>query len=83
MQVSAKKWRGNWHNGPGMQKVYLACRSDVKAQAAKQELERQTGKRIFEIVLMEVSDLGSVRAALKSLDKGSRRKTDNRVRLYF
>ena len=54
---------------PAIQTIYLACRNEVKARAAKQELERATGKSIFKIVLMDVSDLGSVRSALKSLQE--------------
>lgn len=52
---------------PGIEKIYLGCRSEGKAQAAKQELEQATGKSIFEIVLVDVSDLKSVRAAVASL----------------
>ena len=29
---------------PGVERVYLACRNEVKARAAKQELEEKTGK---------------------------------------
>ena len=52
---------------PGVEKVFLACRNAQKAQAAKQDLERETKKSVFEIVLMDVSDVGAVRSALKSL----------------
>ena len=51
----------------GTQKIYLACRSESKAQAAKQDLEQKTGRSIFEIVLMDVSDPNSVRSALSSI----------------
>lgn len=51
----------------GVERVYLACRNEVKARAAKQELEQKTGKSIFEIVLMDVSDVKSVRAAMRGL----------------
>lgn len=44
--------------------VYLACRNRDKAIAARTELEEQTGRRIFDIVLMDVSDPASVRAGL-------------------
>ena len=47
--------------------VYLACRNRAKAEAAKRELETATGTSVFEIVVMDVSDLGSVRAAVASL----------------
>jgi len=47
--------------------IYLACRNPSKATVAKQELETATGKAIFEIVIMDVSDPTSVRAALSSV----------------
>ncbi len=49
------------------EKIYLACRNPSKAAAAKKELEEATGRSIFEILIMEVSDPGSVRHALESL----------------
>ena len=49
-------------------RVYLACRNEAKAQAAKQELQAATGRAIFVIVVMDVSDLDSVRAAVNTLD---------------
>jgi NAD(P)-dependent dehydrogenase (short-subunit alcohol dehydrogenase family) len=53
----------------GVERVYLACRNDARARAAKQELEQQTGKRIFKIILMDVSDVGNVRSALNGLQE--------------
>jgi len=53
----------------GTEKVYLGCRNMNKAKAAKKELESITGKNIFEIVKIDVSDLDSVRAAVESLDQ--------------
>jgi NAD(P)-dependent dehydrogenase (short-subunit alcohol dehydrogenase family) len=47
--------------------VYLGCRSAERAQAAKAELEAATGRTIFEIVLMDVADLASVRAGLAEI----------------
>ena len=44
-------------------KVYLGCRNLAKAQAAQHDLEAATGRTIFEVVPVDVSDLGSVRAA--------------------
>ena len=49
---------------PEMTRVYLACRNRDRAAAAKAELEAQTGRRIFDIVLMDVADPGSVGAGL-------------------
>lgn len=49
------------------EKIYLACRNESKAQAAKQDLEQKTGRPIFEIIRMDVSDPDSVRSALASV----------------
>src|SRR5271154_6545420 len=49
---------------PEFARIYLACRNRDRATAAKAELEAATGRRIFEIVLMDVADPGSVRAGL-------------------
>jgi len=51
----------------GIEKIYLGCRNEEKARIAKQELEQVTGKDIFEIIKIDISDLDSVRAAVKSL----------------
>lgn len=53
---------------PEIARVYLACRNQDKANAAKADLETATGRRIFEIVLMDVSDPSSVHAALAAID---------------
>ena len=49
------------------EKIYLACRNEERAKAAKQSLEESTGKSIFEIVLMDVSNIDSVKSAVDSL----------------
>ena len=49
---------------PEMGRIYLACRNQDRATTAKAELEAETGRRIFDIVVMDVADLGSVRAGL-------------------
>ena len=51
----------------GTEKIYLACRNLTKAQEAKQSLEKSTGKSIFEIIIMDVSDPKSVRSAVAEL----------------
>jgi NAD(P)-dependent dehydrogenase (short-subunit alcohol dehydrogenase family) len=53
---------------PEMARIYLACRNQGRATTAKAELEAETGRRIFDIVLMDVADLGSVRAGLADID---------------
>jgi len=49
-------------------RIYLACRNPSRAQAAKAELEAAAGRSIFDVVIMDVSDPGSVRAALPAID---------------
>ena len=53
---------------PEIARIYLACRNRDRATAAKAELEAATGRRIFDIVLMDVADLGSVRAGLAAIN---------------
>ncbi len=48
-------------------KVILFCRNQAKAEAAKKDLEEQTGKEIFEIVIGDVSDADSVRKAVEKI----------------
>lgn len=49
------------------EKIYLACRNEVRAKEAKKSLEETTGKSIFEIILMDVSNPASVRAAVETI----------------
>ena len=51
------------------EKIYLACRNMIKAQEAKQSLEKSTGRSIFEIVIMDVSDPDSVRSSVAGLNE--------------
>ena len=52
----------------GVEKVLLACRNKEKADAAKRSLAKATGKTsMYEIVLMDVSSLDSVRKAVDGL----------------
>ncbi len=48
-------------------RIYLACRNPAKAGIARAELQAVTGKAIFELVVLDVSDLASVAAALAVL----------------
>ncbi len=52
---------------PEIARIYLACRNRDKATTAKAELEAATGRRIFDIVVMDVADLDSVRAGLAGI----------------
>ena len=51
----------------GIEKIYLACRNRTKALEAKAQLEKATGRRIFDILLIDLMDLESVRAAVNEL----------------
>ncbi|MEM7343426.1 MAG: SDR family NAD(P)-dependent oxidoreductase, partial [Chloroflexota bacterium] len=51
----------------GVEKIYLGCRNEAKAKAAQRELEEATGKSIFEIVIVDVSNLDSVRGVVETL----------------
>ena len=53
---------------PEIARIYLACRNRQRATAAKAELEAQTGRHVFDIALMDVADLASVRAGLAAID---------------
>ena len=53
---------------PEMARIYLACRNQDRATVAKAELEAATGRSIFDIILMDVADLGSVRAGLAAIN---------------
>ena len=53
---------------PEIARIYLACRNRERATTAKAELEAVTGRRIFDIVLMDVADPGSVRASLAGVN---------------
>ncbi len=48
-------------------RVILFCRNQARAAAARKELEENTGKRIFEIVIGDVTDADSVRRAVEDI----------------
>lgn len=51
------------------EKIYLACRNPQKAEQAKKELIDVTGKDIFEIIIMDVSNPESVKDSLKNIQE--------------
>src|ERR1700760_2298852 len=53
---------------PEIGRIYLACRNKDRAITAKAELESATDRHIFDIILMDVADLGSVRRGLATVD---------------
>jgi NAD(P)-dependent dehydrogenase (short-subunit alcohol dehydrogenase family) len=54
---------------PEFDRIYLGCRDSGKAELARQDLQRVTGRSIFEIVIIDLSDLASVRAAAAAVDR--------------
>jgi NAD(P)-dependent dehydrogenase (short-subunit alcohol dehydrogenase family) len=53
---------------PEIGRIYLACRNKDRAITAKAELESATDRHIFDIILVDVADLGSVRRGLAAID---------------
>jgi NAD(P)-dependent dehydrogenase (short-subunit alcohol dehydrogenase family) len=53
---------------PEIARIYLACRNKDRATTAKAELEAKSGRPIFDIILMDVADPGSVRAGLAGIN---------------
>lgn len=49
--------------------IYLACRDQTKAQAAQADLQRITGRSVFEVLIMDTADVASVRAALNTVER--------------
>lgn len=47
--------------------IYLACRNEARAQAAKADLQRLTARSVFEILLVDTADLASVRSAVATI----------------
>ena len=52
---------------PETEKIILACRNKDKAEAAKSDLEQMTGRNIFEILIIDVSDEKSAANAANEL----------------
>ena len=50
-------------------RIYLACRNADSGQSAAADLERITGRSIFTVIRMDLTDLDSVRSALSTLDR--------------
>lgn len=49
-------------------KIILGCRNEKKAEEAKKDLEKLTGRSIFQIAIMDVTDAKSVKSAVDRLD---------------
>jgi NAD(P)-dependent dehydrogenase (short-subunit alcohol dehydrogenase family) len=50
-------------------KVILFCRNQAKAETAKKDLEEQTGRKIFKIIIVDVTDANSVRKAVEKIQE--------------
>ncbi len=48
-------------------RVLLFCRNQTKAEAAQKDLEEKTGKKIFELIIGDVSDQTSVKNAVEQI----------------
>ena len=53
----------------GVDRVILACRNEEKATAAKNNLEQSTQKQVHEILIVDVSNLDSVRKAVNNIQE--------------
>ena len=49
------------------ERIYLGCRNAEKAERAKEDLETVSGRKIFEVVIIDLEDLASVRAAVAAI----------------
>ena len=65
---SARRSRANSLSRGDFDRIYLACRNTDSGQSAAADLERLTGRSIFTVVRMDLTDLDSVRSALSTLD---------------
>lgn len=52
---------------PETERVILACRNREKAEAAKKDLEMSTNRSIFEIAIMDITNVDSVNKAIAKL----------------
>ena len=51
----------------GVEKIILACRSAAKAEAAKASLEAETGRKVFDIMLMDMLSPETIRKAVSEM----------------
>lgn len=52
---------------PSYETVWLGCRSRERAEAARAELEAETGLRVFRVVLLDVAQVADARRAAREL----------------
>jgi NAD(P)-dependent dehydrogenase (short-subunit alcohol dehydrogenase family) len=53
---------------PTISRIILGCRSEERARAAKNRLEAKTGRKVFEILIIDLSKPDSVRQAVGKLN---------------
>ena len=51
------------------EKIYLACRNQERAELARRSLEGTSQRKIFEVLIMDVSDPESVKSAIGNLNE--------------
>jgi len=51
------------------EKIVLGCRNEKKAELAKKDLEEKTNRFIFEILIIDVSNIDSVRSAVAKIEE--------------
>ena len=51
-------------------RVVMLCRDEARGRAAREELERETGRTAFEVARLDVSDLGDVARVAEGLRAG-------------
>lgn len=51
-----------------IQRIILGCRSEERARAAKNRLEARTGRKVFEIVIIDLTHPDSVKRAVNQLN---------------
>lgn len=54
----------------GVERVYVSCRSEGKAYYAADDLDRTTGTQMYQPLVMDLTELASVSAAVDSIDGG-------------
>lgn len=52
-----------------VRRVHLACRDAAKAEVARAELASVTGRDIFEVIVLDTTDIGSVHGAVAQLSE--------------
>ncbi|MBO6516602.1 MAG: SDR family NAD(P)-dependent oxidoreductase [Bacteroidia bacterium] len=54
---------------PETEKIYLACRNPVRAEAARKDLMQITGRDLFEVVIFDTTDVNSAKQVVSQLNE--------------